>query len=240
MDGCRRGELRFARGSHGSGPCPAPRAVRRIAAIVDFSSDAILSKSPDGTITSAERHGRAHARLPGRRGDRALDRDHRARGSPRRAARDGRAPRAAAALPPPETVRLTWDGRRIDVALTRSLIIDYTAARWSARPASGGTSSAGAPRRLRRSQAQLKDFVKRSALGLQWVGPDENILKANQACFSICWIRLREYFGAALQGLPRDQGAIGEMLEWLHRNEQAQRTARRACAARTARSDTCR
>ena len=95
-----------------------------LAALVDSSFDAILSKSLDGTITSwnaaAERmYGYPAAEVIGRSIELIVPADRREelRGMDERLGRGER-------VLPFETVRLTRDGRRIDVALTMSPIID--------------------------------------------------------------------------------------------------------------------
>jgi PAS domain S-box-containing protein len=95
-----------------------------LAALVDSSFDAILSKSLGGTITSwnaaAERmYGYPAAEVIGRSIELIVpeDRLHELRGMDERLARGER-------VLPFETVRLTRDGRRIDIALTMSPIVD--------------------------------------------------------------------------------------------------------------------
>jgi len=95
-----------------------------LAALVDSSFDAILSKALDGTITSwnaaAERmYGYPAAEVIGRSIELIVpeDRLQELRGMDERLARGER-------VLPFETVRLTRDGRRIDVALTMSPIVD--------------------------------------------------------------------------------------------------------------------
>jgi PAS domain S-box-containing protein len=123
---------------------PRPESDRAwLAAIVDFSSDAILSKSLDGTITSwnaaAERmYGYPAAEAIGRSIEIIVpeDRLHELRTMDERLARGER-------VPPSETVRLTRDGRRIDVVLTMSPIVDHTGAVVGAAPAEPRRSGAG-------------------------------------------------------------------------------------------------
>ena len=201
---------------------PGPESERAwLAAIVDFSSDAILSKALDGTITSwnaaAERmYGYPAAEAIGRSIETLVpeDRCHELQAMDERLARGER-------VPPLETVRLTRDGRRIDVALTMSPIIDHTGA---VVGASGIARDISERRRaeeaLRRSQAQLKDFVENSAIGLHWVGPDGIILWANQAELDLLGYTRDEYLGRHIAEFHVDQAAIAEILEQLHRNEQ--------------------
>jgi PAS domain S-box-containing protein len=192
-----------------------------LAAIVDFSSDAILSKKLDGTITSwnaaAERmYGYPAAEVIGRSIEMLVpeDRLEELRGMDERLEQGER-------VPPLETVRLTRDGRRIDVALTMSPIIDPTGA---VVGASGIGRDISARRRadeaLRRSQAELKDFVENSALGLHWVGPDGIILWANQAELDLLGYRRDEYLGRHIVEFQADPAAIDGILERLGRNEQ--------------------
>src|SRR5918995_7017032 len=204
--------------------CAAPGAEFEhawLAAIVDFSSDAVLSKRLDGTITSwnaaAERmYGYPAAEAIGRSIESIVPEDRRdeLRGMDERLARGER-------VPPFETVRVTRDGRRIDVALTMSPIIDDTGA---VVGASGIARDISERRRaeeaLRRSQAELKDFVENSAVGLHWVGPDGIILWANQAELDLLGYTQDEYLGRHIAEFHVDQAAIEAILERLHCNEQ--------------------
>jgi PAS domain S-box-containing protein len=192
-----------------------------LAAIVEFSSDAILSKRLDGTITSwnaaAERmYGYPAAAAIGRPIDIIVPEDRRdeLQGMDERLARGER-------VPPLETVRLTRDGRRIDVALTMSPIIDHTGAVVGASGIGRDISERRrAEEALRRSQAQLKDFVENSAVGLHWCGPDGIIVWANQAELDLLGYARDEYLGRHVAEFYVDQAVIGEILERLRRNEQ--------------------
>jgi PAS domain S-box-containing protein len=208
----------------GSAATAAPRAESErawLAAIVEFSSDAILSKRLDGTITSwnaaAERlYGYPAAEAIGRSIELIVPADRRdeLRAMDERLGRGERVP----AL---ETVRLTRDGRRIDIALTMSPIIDHTG---KVVGASGIGHDISERRRaeqaLRRSQAELKDFVENSALSLRWVGPDGFILWANQAELDLLGYARDDYIGHHVAEFHADQTALQVMLERWRRNEQ--------------------
>jgi PAS domain S-box-containing protein len=213
--------LALQAGMDGAG-LPRPESERAwLAAIVEFSSDAILSKGLHGTITSwnaaAERmYGYPAAEAIGRSIEIIVpeDRLDELRGMDERLARGER-------VPPFETVRLTRDGRRIDVALTMSPIIDQTGA---VVGASGIARDVSERRRaeeaLRRSQTELKDFVENSAIGLRWVGPDGIILWANQAELDLLGYTQGEYLGRHITEFHVDQAAIEGILERLRCNEQ--------------------
>ena len=120
------GRRRSRTGATAAAGMPAPQESKHawLAALVDSSFDAILSKNLDGTITSwnaaAERmYGYAAEEAIGRSIELLVPADRLAE----LRAMDEQLARGECVLPL-ETVRLTRDGRRIDVQLTMSPIVD--------------------------------------------------------------------------------------------------------------------
>ena len=192
-----------------------------LAALVDSSCQAIISKTMDGTITSwnaaAERmYGYQAAETLGRSIEMIIpeDRLEELRAVDRKLVRGER-------VAPFETVRVTRDGRRIDVALTISPIID---ADGRVVGSSGICHDISARLRtedeLRRSQGKLWDFVENSAVGLHWVGPDGTILWANQTELDMLGFRREEYVGRHIAEFHADQPVIEDILARLLRTER--------------------
>jgi PAS domain S-box-containing protein len=80
---------------------------------------------------------------------------------------------------------------------------------------------------LRESQAHLADFFDNAPVGLQWIGPDGAILRANRAELALLGYAPDEYVGRPLRDFYVDQPVIDELLARLARNE-----ALVACEAR--------
>jgi len=132
---------------------------------------------------------------------------------------------------PFETVRVRRDGRRIDVALTMSPIIDRSGAVVGASGIGRDVSERRrADEALRRSQAELRDFVENCAVGLHWVGPDGTILWANQAVLDLLGYLGEEYVGHHIAEFHADQDLVADILARLDRHEQVtNREARLRC-----------
>jgi PAS domain S-box-containing protein len=223
MAQAKRREQRLKTEAAVAPPAPAAPAseLAWLAAMVEFCSDSIISKSLDGTITSwnaaaESMYGYASAEVIGRSIEILVpeDRLDELRGMDARLARGER-------VPPFETVRRTRHGRLIDVALTMSPIFDRTGA---VIGASGIARDVSARRRadeaLRRSQAELSDFVENCAVGLHRVGPDGTIIWANRAVIDFLGYAHEEYVGHHISEFHADQDVLADVLERLDRREQ--------------------
>ena len=65
---------------------------------------------------------------------------------------------------------------------------------------------------LRRSQAELLDFLENGAEGLHWVGPDGTILWANQAELRLLGYSREEYIGHSITEFHADSHVIEDIL----------------------------
>ena len=154
----------------------------RLAAIVESSNDAIVSRSPDDTIISwnagaARMYGYEAAEIVGRSFALLSPPENRAEAREIRE-RILRGEHIANI----ETWRLTKHGRRIPVSSMVSPIMD------AARNIIGiSTISRDITRQkqaesaLRQSERELDDFFAKAPVGLLWVGPAGHILRANEA-----------------------------------------------------------
>ncbi len=96
-----------------------------LAAIVAASDDAIVSKTLEGVILIVEPGSPAPVRVFRRRGRRAIDRpDHSVRSFARRNARSFDRIRQGDRVDHFETIRVSKDGRRLDISLTVSPVRD--------------------------------------------------------------------------------------------------------------------
>jgi PAS domain S-box-containing protein len=65
---------------------------------------------------------------------------------------------------------------------------------------------------LRRSQAQLADFVENASIGIHWVGPDGTILWANRAELEMLGYARDEYIGRSIAQFHADLPVIDDIL----------------------------
>ncbi|HEX2257907.1 MAG TPA: PAS domain S-box protein [Afifellaceae bacterium] len=203
-----------------SSPDEASEVRARLAAIVDSSFDAILSKELDGTLTSWNR---AAERLYGYSAAEAVGRHISLIVPPeRRAELDGimHRIRLGEPLEPFETVRVRKDGTRLDIFLTVSPIRDGTGRVIGASAiARDVTERKRAREELTRSREHLRDFLENAVLGLHWVGPDGTILWANRAELQMLGYTEEEYVGRSIAEFHVEQETICDILQRLSQNE---------------------
>jgi PAS domain S-box-containing protein len=176
-----------------------------LAAIVDSSFDAIISKTLDGQITSwnaaAERiYGYSAAEITGQSIEIIVPEDRRAelRSIHERLRRGER-------VPPFETVRLTREGRRIDVQLTMSPIIDAQGAVVGAAGIGRDiTQRQQAEVALRDREAKFRAVIETAADGIIIIDPQGTIQVFNPASERIFGYRPDEVIGRKIEMLmPR-------------------------------------
>jgi PAS domain S-box-containing protein len=191
-----------------------------VAAIVDSSDDAIVSKTLEGVVTSwnvgAERiFGYTAAEMIGRPittlfPPELLDeeRDFLARLSRRER------------IDHFETVRVRKDGQRIDISVTLSPIVDGAGRTVGiSKIARDITERKRTERELLRREHELTDFFDNATVGLHWVGPDGRIVRANRAELELLGYSADEYVGHHIAEFHADARAIQELLDRLRRDE---------------------
>jgi PAS domain S-box-containing protein len=196
-----------------------------LAAIVESSFDAIVSKTLDGQITSwntaAERiYGYTAAEMIGRSIEIIVPEDRREelRSIHERLRRGER-------VPPFETVRLTRDGRRIDVQLTMSPIID-------AEGAVAGASGIGRDITQRKQaeialgdrEAKFRAVIETAADGIIIIDPQGTIEVFNPASERIFGYRRDEVIGRKIEMLmpPAHASRHDQYLERARRADEGQ------------------
>ena len=199
----------------------AEAASATLAAIVESSDDAIISKSLDGVITSwnksAERmFGYTAAEAVGQPITMLIPPD-RLDEEPRILERLKRGERVDHF----ETIRVRKDGSRLDISLTISPVKDADGRIIGAsKVARDITERKQAEAALRLREQELADFFDNAALGLHWVGPDGIILRVNQAELTLLGYTRDEYVGHHIAEFHADQHVIEDLLRRLHAGEE--------------------
>ena len=167
----------------------------RLAAIVESSDDAIISKTLDGTITSwnhgAEKiYGYSSEEIVGKPVSVLVPTD-RPDEIPEILEKVGR----GEAIDNYETVRIAKDGRRLDVSLTISPVKDLSGNLVGASTiARDITERRRTESELRLSEARFRAIIEQSPLSIQVLSPDGQTLQVNRA-----W---EELWGVTLQDIP--------------------------------------
>ena len=199
----------------------AEAASATLAAIVESSDDAIISKSLDGVITSwnksAERiFGYTASEAVGQPITMLIPPD-RLDEEPKILERLKRGERVDHF----ETIRVRKDGSRLDISLTISPVKDADGRIVGAsKVARDITERKQAEAALRVREQELADFFDNAALGLHWVGPDGIILRVNQAELDLLGYTRDEYVGHHIAEFHADQHVIEDILRRLHAGEE--------------------
>lgn len=184
-----------------------------LAAIVESSDDAIISKTLDGIISSWNK---AAERMFGYAQTEAIGQPIYLLIPPELADEEAgiiTRLRRGERVEHYETVRMRKDGSRFDVSLTVSPIRDEDGTIIGAsKIVRDITAHKSTELELRRRTAQLTAFVETAHIGLHWVGPDGTILWANPAEMEMLGYRPDEYIGHNIAEFHADEPVISAIL----------------------------
>ena len=182
----------------------------RLAAIVESSDDAIISKTLDGTITSwnhgAEKiYGYSSEEIVGKPVSVLVPTD-RPDEIPEILEKVGR----GEAIDSYETVRIAKDGRRLDVSLTISPVKDLSGNLVGASTiARDITERRRTESELRLSEARFRAIIEQSPLSIQVLSPDGQTLQVNRAWEELWGVTLQDIAG---YNLLEDQQLVAKGL----------------------------
>ena len=182
----------------------------RLAAIVESSDDAIISKTLDGTITSwnhgAEKiYGYSSEEIVGKPVSVLVPTD-RPDEIPEILEKVGR----GEAIDSYETVRIAKDGRRLDVSLTISPVKDLSGNLVGASTiARDITERRRTESELRLSEARFRAMIEQSPLSIQVLSPDGQTLQVNRAWEELWGVTLQDIAG---YNLLEDQQLVAKGL----------------------------
>jgi two-component system CheB/CheR fusion protein len=188
----------------------------RLAAIVQNSDDAIISKTLDSIITSWNR---AAERIFGYTADEIIGKSILTIIPPERSDEETHIIsklKRGERIQHYETVRLTKDGRRIIASITASPIRDANGFIIGAsKIARDITEQRKNQEALQRREKLLSDFFENGAIGLHWVGPDGIILRANRTEMALLGYSPEEYIGHNIAEFYVDLPIIEDILHKL-------------------------
>jgi PAS domain S-box-containing protein len=189
-------------------------AQARLAAIVESSDDAIVSKNLEGIIQSWNAGAQ---RIFGWTPDEVIGKPitiiippDRLDEEPQILARLRKGER----IDHFETIRVTKDGRRINISVTISPVRD------SEGQIIGASKVARDITLLKEYERRLSDFVETASIGLHWVGPDGTILWANRYEMEMLGYSRDEYIGRNIAEFHAERPIIEDILARLTRGEK--------------------
>lgn len=192
----------------------------RLAAIVESSSDAIISRSLDNIITSWNKGAED---MLGHTAQEALGRNYDILLPPERRNESDyvlQAIREEKKLESFESERVAKNGRRILVSTTISPIKDPNGRIVGISSIVRDiTQQKKAEEAIQRSERNLADFFSESPLGLIWVEPDGRVLRANQAQLELLDSSTDQITGRHIMGFFTDPELAADLLERLTKKE---------------------
>ena len=198
----------------------AEAARSKLAAIVESSDDGIVSKDLNGMITSWNR---GAERLFGYTAKETIGQHISMLFPPDRLNEELnilKRIRNGETISHFETVRRRKDGSLFHVSLTVSPIVDSLGNIVGAsKIARNITKRKSAEEALRQSESRLQAFLETAAICLHRVGPDGNILWANEAELTLLGYPAEEYIGRHIKEFHVDQEVISNILNRLHNGE---------------------
>ena len=199
----------------------AERTTSLLAAIVDSSDDAILSKKLDGTITSWNK---SAERLFGYTPEEAIG-QHITLIVPweRRSEEEGILIRLAEGerVDHFETVRRRKDGSTLEVSLTISPIRDAAGRVIGAsNVARDITERKRIEQALQQSEKKYREFAETASIALHWVSSDGTIIWANRAELEMLGYCSEEYIGHNISEFHADAPVLEDILNRLFRGDR--------------------
>jgi len=195
----------------------------RLAAIVESSSDAIISRNLENLITSWNK---GAEQMLGYTAGEAVGRVYNFLLPPERrneSARVLEAIRNGQKLEPFESERVAKDGRVILVSTTISPVKDANGRIVGASSiARDITGQKQAEEKIRQSERELADFFSESPLGLLWVGPKGDIQRANQAFLELLGYTAEEIAGHPAAEFHADAEVAIDLVQRLGAKETLQ------------------
>jgi len=186
----------------------------QLAAIIDSSDDAIISKNLDGIIQSWNAGAQ---RLFGWTADEAIGQPITILIPPDRLEEEPHILsrlRAGERVDHFETVRVTKDGRSLRLSVTISPIRDNEGR------IVGASKIARDITALKEHERRLTEFVENATIGLHWVGPDGIIIWANPHELEMLGYAKDEYVGHHIADFHADSIVVDDMLSRLARAEK--------------------
>lgn len=123
-----------------------------------------------------------------------------------------------------ETIRVRKDGRQVRVSVTISPVRDHGG------QIVGASKIARDITLVKDYERQLADFVDTAPIGLHWVGPDGVVLWANRYELEMLGFSKEEYIGKKIVDFHADREVIEDMLVRLARGEKLMNVSARLVA----------